>query len=145
METSGSSNSGRVFNRNIFSVIWEWKYRNHTICFILGVILSSLFWLRIGGEDRKGAEKTLKEERKKTEQLQKELTQAKTLRGKEDDFIEKVDDIKDKTETDRKKLYEEGNKNIKSTDNTTHSERQGFITEWAERAEDSLDLAKRKN
>lgn len=141
METSGSSNNERIFNSNIFSVIWRWKYRNHTICFLIGVILSSLFWLHMGGEDRKLAEKQLKEEKKKTAQLEKQLIKAETLREDKEEFVDGVEDIKNQTIKDRKKLYEKGNKDINSVYNSTHAERQRFITRWAEKWGDSLYLA----
>ena len=141
METSGSSNSRWVFNSNIFSVVKEWKYKYHAICFILGVILSSLFWLQIGGDDRKAAEKELKESKQETEQLRKELVDAKTLRESKEDFVKEVGEKKDKVIKDRKKLYEKGNKDINSTNSSTNAERQRFITEWAEKVRDSLNMA----
>ena len=141
METSGSSNSRWVFNSNIFSVVKEWKYKYHAICFILGVILSSLFWLQIGGDDRKAAEKELKESKQETEQLRKELVDAKTLRESKEDFVKEVGEKKDKVIKDRKKLYEKGNKDINSTNSSTNAERQRFITEWAEKVRDSLNIA----
>jgi uncharacterized membrane-anchored protein YhcB (DUF1043 family) len=141
METSGSSNSRWVFNSNIFSVVKEWKYKYHAICFILGVVLSSLFWLQIGGDDRKAAEKELKESKQETEQLRKELVDAKTLRESKEDFVKEVGEKKDKVIKDRKKLYEKGNKDINSTNSSTNAERQRFITEWAEKVRDSLNMA----
>ena len=141
METSGSSNSRWVFNSNIFSVVKEWKYKYHAICFILGVVLSSLFWLQIGGVARKAAEKELKESKQETEQLRKELVDAKTLRESKEDFVKEVGEKKDKVIKDRKKLYEKGNKDINSTNSSTNAERQRFITEWAEKVRDSLNMA----
>jgi len=141
METSGSSNSRWVFNSNIFSVVKEWKYKYHAICFILGVVLSSLFWLQIGGDDKKAAEKELKESKQETEQLRKELVDAKTLRESKEDFVKEVGEKKDKVIKDRKKLYEKGNKDINSTNSSTNAERQRFITEWAEKVRDSLNMA----
>lgn len=131
METSGSSNSGWVFNRNIFSIIWNWEYRNHAICFIIGVIISSLFWLRMGGEDRKSAEKTLKEERKKTEQLQKELTSLEALTKDSDNFKKEIDVLKQINVTLLKENEKLKNKKVSVVGTLYDDELADSITKWA--------------
>jgi uncharacterized membrane protein YgaE (UPF0421/DUF939 family) len=110
---------------------WNWKYRNHTICFIIGVILSSLFWLRMGGEDRKLAEKNLKEEKKKTEQLQKELTKLSTLLKETEDFKKDVDALKEINVTLLKENEKLKNKKIPTVGTLYDDELTDSITKWA--------------
>ena len=125
----------------IFIKIWNWKYRNHAICFIVGFLIATIIWLSIGSTDYKLAEKLLSEEKAKTEKLQKELTPLLTIKKSHDSLFKEFDKIKNGTKIERIVIYKKGNDEINKISNSTSSERQRLITEWAERNGGNINMA----
>ena len=127
--------------KKIFENIKKWKYKYHALCFLAGILIATIYWLNVGSNETKLAQKNLEKERKITKLLQKKLIPLSVLKKSRDSLILENQKLKTKTITERKIIYKHGNEKINAVNNSTSSERQKFITKWAEENGRNLDVA----
>jgi hypothetical protein len=121
--------------------IWNWKYRNHALCFLIGVMLSSIFWLSGDIYENESLKKELIQERQTTKRMMNQLKSVPTLKKRADSLTNAIQKLQQKQLIERKKIYDDGNKKINAVDNSTARERQKFITDWAEKNGNNINLA----
>lgn len=117
--------------KNYLTTFRNWKHRNVFLAFLSGFLIATLIWLSIKGKDVKLATEMLNTERKRTERLQKDLTDAKEIIKGAVKFTQEVEKIQ---ETNLK-LTEENerlkDKKVPTVGNFYDDELADSITKWA--------------
>ena len=109
----------------------NWKHRNAFLAFLSGFFVATLIWLSIKGKDVKLATELLNTERKRTEQLQKELVPVNKLIKSNDSLLSEITKLRTETEIKRQTNFNNGKTKINNVPFEPNDKLQLFITEWA--------------
>jgi hypothetical protein len=111
--------------------VWQWKYRNHALCFIGGFVLAVLLLTAKIESKTKQLEIELEASEKITDSLKVSLKNVLQMEKKLDEIIKENKQLLESTKNQRKINFENGKKQVNSFPFEPNDELQLFITRWA--------------
>ena len=126
--------------KTFFTKVWDWKYRNHAICFLVGIVISTIFWLSFQVKDFDLMQKTIDDHVKETQVLKDKFVPVGKLLTKIETLEKEIIELKSTTITKRTAIYKKGNNEIDKIFYTTDEYRQRFINEWSDKNGGNIDV-----
>ena len=118
--------------KTFFTKVWDWKYRNHALCFIVGVVLTVIYFLSIQVNDTDLMEKVISDHRKETEALKEKFVPVARLQFKYDSLEKANLDLKVKTNIYLKENEKLKREKLANINNYYDKQLADSITKWAE-------------